>query len=1526
MLRCVVGGSLLAGLLVLSLCSAGGGADALSLKIDDFSEGVLKDWQLSSSPDYYKGGFGSSGLSIIRDAERGNALKARIAFTNPRSSEVAFITKTLADRPTLYKCSKVYFWYKITEAALDKERAIICRLRTSETGFNDYVVAAASEIVPNQWRRVVIDLDRPKKIVNIYANYFSRAREITFRIDDEDTTNIEFDFFVSDIGFELKEAVTAKYGPAARSLDAHKGVNTLVIKQSAAGYYGIEKAARSVPNSGRVTRLLFRGLHFPIFGFPAAFDELSTYDVVVLVDVDPYVLTLEQVKMLSDFVASGGGMLFAGGPNTFGAAKDFKAPLRDMLPVEFDDARGLAAADSPLKMAEGHPITRALPRLGAIRKVNPMKPREGAVTLLSLTASKPKSWGWYTGGGRNDAELSLSGEARSGKAGACLTLKDFYKDPKSGQPTWIGVALIQGDSDGYSGDGAYPAKPNTPYRFSFWAKGNVPKFRVECLGWKTSKAAPADREHIKTSLDAITPGSEWKKYAGTFSTSPATRTFVLSFVIQENPKSVRLGEKLFVDDVELVESGRSENLLDNPGAEEDASVPVLVVGEFHKGRVAVLNAAPDMAESTGDSFFTSDSYKDLVCETLTWTAGIEPFGWFREFSAPPGVVRRGETVEVRASLGTKHPLAAKVRLAVSKDGRTVDSQSYVVSAEDDKTIAFRYAIGPDYRADGRYEATVTVADALGDIVASRFCSFLVTPPVELNVEFLYGKAAFAPGSRMRFAVGAKPASGGMLAVRLCDAAGTMVHEFAAKPAQERTDFEYVVPEIEKGEYRLVANLLNAMKTVDAEVAAGFAVVDRLNMDEFFPIMSVVGTDGGGQVLDQEGVHERIDDLLRHGFNTIAQGGGKRFAAVPLPYMLRLHNASERYAQSQGMAVIYEYTRFTDIARDAPAPVCSFSPDYPLHFEKNFATDVEVCKAVPRLISFKILDEPTVSEKALDFCAHCQTAYRQKFGHALRKLKDIPTDAVWERLCHNEFVSDYVSAGYRAGYELKNRMGGQYGLLLTYMSTMAGMANIDQVQEDGYEWSRFADYVDFDVYPYFYPDSDKVRMVRAHWVFAFLRAVAAKWKKPWGFYVELDDRNYPFQINPARASSECAYTAIAQGCDYLNSFINTAFGTGTGARPERWEDCGRELRKIASVAPLLKNMRKTQAEVAFYFPHAQWYVQGRSYAPMYAYQLILRAFGECDILHEKVLREDGPGALKCIVLVGVDVLPDDCAEKLVAFAREGGVIIADRAPEKNQTGGKCALPAEFFGRDPQQVGGVRLAVKAQGKGRTVLFSDDLDAVFKDAVETPTPAVRDGLVKAMQKTLSDAGAVSHAVADNPEFETAVRAGRDSAMLIAVNHAAQKGRAEVAVSNLGFEPRFVCDLVTGRRLSARSLRGRTVVDLELDDRCAGLIGLYPEAVTGHELLLDTLSLAAGSRLRYTVRVKGERTTPAPGHHIVEVVVADSRGNVQPRYGGLLATTDGLLVRDLPLAVNAAKGKWTITVRDRYTTPNCRQEFWVR
>ena len=162
-------------------------------------------------------------------------------------------------------------------------------------------------------------ISHPKKVVNIYRSYFSQVKWITFRLDGEPGKRVEFEFFVDDVAIEMKEALALDYKP--QILDkkqAPERRDALIIRHSAASYYNIDQIVKSLPIPTSQRILKFRGLHFPIFDFPKTRDELMGYSLVVLIDVDPYVMPMEHVQWLSDFAASGGGLLFCGGPNTCG--------------------------------------------------------------------------------------------------------------------------------------------------------------------------------------------------------------------------------------------------------------------------------------------------------------------------------------------------------------------------------------------------------------------------------------------------------------------------------------------------------------------------------------------------------------------------------------------------------------------------------------------------------------------------------------------------------------------------------------------------------------------------------------------------------------------------------------------------------------------------------------------------------------------------------------------------------------------------------------------------------------------------------------------------------------------------------------------------------------------------------------------------------------------------------------------------------------------------------------------------------
>ncbi|MCX6900961.1 MAG: hypothetical protein NT105_19985 [Verrucomicrobia bacterium] len=900
--------------------------------MDDFSSSRPAGWQLS--------GVGAKGLSVISNALDGaSALCGTLRVAVDSSPHAAFLTKKFDNLPGLQQWERLTFSFRLGSTNnLVPERALMFRFRTGPAEFTDLPFARLRDVKPGQWQAAVVRLDSFAEPRNIYSAYFHPLKELTFRIGVAEGQAFEGDFAVANIRLYPKSPPDWQYKPRVSPRKSGNLSRALLITHSAASFYFVRETLEALGTT--VDRRLFRGLHFPIFDFPASSREMMGYDLVALVDVDPYVLTRAQVEMLCDYVASGGGLLFMGGPTTLSAAKSFPRPLAEMLPA----------------------------------------------------------------------------------------------------------------------------------------------------------ANAKDRS---------------------------------------------------------IFSQRSCQL----------------------GRVALLNDHPNVAATTDGCYFASGEYRTRLARTCQWLAGQEP-------------------------------------------------------------------------------------DAVN-----------------------------LPG-------------------------------YTAAPA----DFPQAPP---------------------------------LERSNFFPIISMLGTEGGGHLLDERALRERVDDLCGHGFNTVAIGGLRHLARKPWDNRTRLLDYAIRYAQSRGMAVMFEYEHLTNIGPDTPPKPCVFAPDYREKLAETLKPKFSAARQYSRVWGIKILDEPTASEKSLDYCELCQREFQKRFGRPLRKRADIPASDNEGHLQLSQFISDYVAAGYDAIRQVARESAAPFGLLLTYMSPGYGYADNRRGLEDVLGWSRAADYVDFDVYPYFYPVSQNIRMLQAHFCFAVQRAIAGHLGKPAGFYVELDDRNYPFQINPVEASSECAWTAISQGCHYLNSFINNAFGTGTGARPERWDHLGRELRKIREAGPTLLHTRKAPSPLALYFPHAQWMSGGRKFAPAYAYQLLLRAFGECDIAHEQIVAgRDGFEPVKVLAMVETDYLPKKAVARLAGFLRAGGWIVCDDT--------------------------VKLPDELRDNPRLIRFSGSLEQRFHDAIETPDARTRADLLRQVRAALAKTGVTSHARANNEDVETSVLMGDKIELLVAVNHAAKPVTASVQLAS--------------------------------------------------------------------------------------------------------------------------------------------------
>jgi uncharacterized membrane protein len=137
-----------------------------------------------------------------------------------------------------------------------------------------------------------------------------------------------------------------------------------------------------------------------VAGFPKTREELFTYRAVILGSVEAAFFTLEQMRMLADFVGErGGGLLLLGGRRAFAEGGYADTPLADVMPVEVTRS-GENAEDyfaelqvSPTPAGATHPATqlgtseqasldrwKTMPALSTVNRIGRAKP--GATALL----------------------------------------------------------------------------------------------------------------------------------------------------------------------------------------------------------------------------------------------------------------------------------------------------------------------------------------------------------------------------------------------------------------------------------------------------------------------------------------------------------------------------------------------------------------------------------------------------------------------------------------------------------------------------------------------------------------------------------------------------------------------------------------------------------------------------------------------------------------------------------------------------------------------------------------------------------------------------------------------------------------------------------------------------------------------------------------------------------------------------------------------------------------------------------------
>jgi uncharacterized membrane protein len=774
---------------------------------------------------------------------------------------------------------------------------------------------------------------------------------------------------------------------------------------------------------------------------------------------------------------------------------------------------------------------------------------------------------------------------------------------------------------------------------------------------------------------------------------------------------------------------------------------------------------------------------------------------------------------------------------------------------------------------------------------------VVVPPVAMQpvrLAWRYAKSALAPGVPFGLEVRRDPlpADATRATIELL-VDGEAVWSQAAEASPAFT-VGGVLPELAAGP--VVARVRFA-DDLTAELAG--TIVDRVRPADFFPLITYLPINEGGHWADPGLVEELVAEVDRQGLNTIALGGfggGSRGGIGP-----ELRGLAEERAGARGLASILEYTTFTFLRRGHAHEVSPFDPAFPARLAERYGPAVEESRHIARLLSVKFLDEPTVTAASLDAGEITRAAFRERAGRDLPERSALGASAA-ERIAYARFLSEYIERDFAAARAVRDQGGATWDLLQTYMAPGYGAARPLDGLEDAYRWTRPADRFDFDVYPYFYPTSERIRFVQANWCFAASRVFGRALGKPWGFYVELDDRNWPFQQNPAEASAECAHTAIAAGAEYLNTFILRTCTTGSGARPERWAKTGEAFRTIRRLGPLLTRLQRIPARVAVLFPEAHWFAHNGYPLPQYTLALLAQALGDADVIHEELFAQGQAVPADALVLCGVEVLRRDAFERLLSWVEAGGTAVLDRLPASDDRDLPLPWPESL------RAGPLRTA---HGAGLWILLAAGLEQRCREAVEGH-PADRwqaqiETLRRDMLPHLQRPGlARAEVLRNEQQAEVGIRCAEGTILAVVVNHDPAAQETTVRLSDLPFVPGFAQDLATFEPVGIPADRQTTIVlDGTIPGRGARYVALYPQAPAALRLRMATETVRPGAALDCTVDLG------VPGTWLLDLTVTDAAGKTHDRLGGALATDDGRCTVRKTIPLNAKRGSWRIVAR---------------
>ncbi len=983
------------------------------------------------------------------------------------------------------------------------------------------------------------------------------------------------------------------------------------------------------------------------------------------------------------------------------------------------------------------------------------------------------------------------------------------------------------------------------------------------------------------------------------------------------------------------------------------SWPLLVAGQQGKGRVLVLDAFPGQG-----SLIDGQLGDDLLAQGLAWLAGRGVADVLSGLKLPASeLVRPG-----KIALSGKAVRAGEAEFVVSHEGKQVFSKQ--TRLRPGEAIRWEYEVADEPSAEGEYQFVLLLKDEQGRSTR-RDARVEVKNPVNLKLSVPANRYTTAEGFQITF----KGVPEGELqqAVQVVagvtDPSGEAVHGFAPqelKPKGELT-WELEVPRWDVGEYQFATRVEQGGKVLD-ESRLAFWVVGRLDLADFYPATMRLSR---FKTFNPEAIKAEIEDIIAHGFNTLTFSG-RRLGAPPNEIL----DFAEDYAQRRGMAVSYSFQRGWSILRRDGLPEKSvFSDEYEEAIRPLVERTMGTARLVPRLLNVQgYMDEPfQVSGKTFDDRPPARAEFKRRYGIEMPTREQAMKDPeLW--LKYVEFWSDCFAQGWRKSYKMVKAEKPHFWVELTHDSHCTfGAAGRDfkgfWAVDDVFHWGAHFDSVNYDIYPYLSTDfrngekfrkNPLPRIAGVHMAFDEMRNLAYTYDRKLGFWLESElggDRATTGPRGQAVWSPrELTYTAVAAGCDYLNTFW------GIPQNPKWWETYRGAMNEIQSVAPLLTRSKRRAARACWLFPRTQHVLYQQEYwNVMVGLEAFRRAYGELDCVHEEQVPQGKLRDYDVLCLLDVHCLPAKVAAEIARWVNAGGVLIADLVPTHNEQKQELEVFERLFGvrgsgevqegsfevagrgvklsqrriyetagaeEDKLRLGDGPLATrKSNGKGLAYLVHFPVKDVYLDALIARDEQAEALVREALMRLFAQRPPRRSVHCDNPNVEAALRETREGTILLfLINHEGENPRARVRLNVPG--DYVALDLVTKKRLRWDG----KAMELECPWGQTRLVGFFPGDPKGVRLAVAHKGpFERGTTVKYVAEV-GRRRGEVQGNYMLDVTVTDPGGQERAEFSRRTCTSGSRYEGFIALPVNAPRGTWTIGVRSWWDEAQAQTAFEVR